>query len=76
MIITTRLSAGSYVARAKGNKATSSSAESARAAGATHRPVEGGFAHVGMRPVQPQLEGTANPHGQRDRRDGIKNEKN
>lgn len=32
MIITTRLSAGSYVARAKGQKATASSAESARRA--------------------------------------------
>lgn len=32
MIITTRLSAGSYVARAKGHKATASSAESARRA--------------------------------------------
>ncbi|HBO3937248.1 TPA: hypothetical protein L4T48_000757 [Pseudomonas aeruginosa] len=32
MNITTRLSAGSYVARAKGHKATASSAESARRA--------------------------------------------
>lgn len=50
MIITTRLSAGSYVARAKGNKATSSSAESAR------RAAENLASKLGQNPDLVELE--------------------
>lgn len=50
MIITTRLSAGSYVARAKGNKATASSAESA------HRAAENLASKLGQNPDLVELE--------------------
>lgn len=51
MIITTRLSAGSYVARAKGQKATASSAESAR------RAAENLATKLGHNPDLVELEG-------------------
>ncbi|HBO5298368.1 TPA: hypothetical protein L4W52_000376 [Pseudomonas aeruginosa] len=53
MIITTRLSAGSYVARAKGQKATASSAESAR------RAAENLATKLGHNPDLVELEGEA-----------------
>lgn len=54
MIITTRLSAGSYVARAKGHRPTASSAESAR------RAAENLASKLGHNPDLVELESDTN----------------